>query len=122
MSHETIQIETDERGVATLTLNLPDKHNALAPRMIAELHQAADALGDDDNVRVVVLTGAIEHKPDLYSGILKRRPNRPPAGGWRPEARAADIWTAPRRSCYRRSTQRKRGRTGRGCSRSPAKV
>ena len=58
MSHETIQIETDERGVATLTLNLPDKHNALAPQMIAELHQAADALGSDENVRVVVLTGA----------------------------------------------------------------
>lgn len=58
MSYETITLETDARGVATLTLAMPDKHNALAPRMIAELHAAADALAADDAVRVVVLTGA----------------------------------------------------------------
>ena len=58
MTYETISCQTDERGVATLTLNLPDKHNALAPQMIADLHHAADALADDDAVRVVVLTGA----------------------------------------------------------------
>ena len=58
MNYETITIETDGRGVATLTLNLPDKHNALAPQMIADLTEAAAALGADDAVRVVVLTGA----------------------------------------------------------------
>ncbi|MEM0987995.1 MAG: crotonase/enoyl-CoA hydratase family protein [Pseudomonadota bacterium] len=58
MTYETITLETDDRGVATLTLNLPDKHNALAPRMIAELHDAARALADDSAVRAVVLTGA----------------------------------------------------------------
>ncbi|MEM1299079.1 MAG: crotonase/enoyl-CoA hydratase family protein [Pseudomonadota bacterium] len=58
MTYQTITIETDARGVAMLTLNLPDKHNALAPQMIAELHQAADQLGADKSVRVVVLTGA----------------------------------------------------------------
>ena len=58
MSYETITIETDTRGVATLTLNLPDKHNALAPQMIADLAAAAKTLGTDDAVRVVVLTGA----------------------------------------------------------------
>ncbi|MEM7210796.1 MAG: crotonase/enoyl-CoA hydratase family protein [Pseudomonadota bacterium] len=58
MSYETITVEVDGRGVATLTLNLPDKHNALAPRMISDLHEAALALGADDAVRVVVLTGA----------------------------------------------------------------
>ncbi|WP_299296653.1 crotonase/enoyl-CoA hydratase family protein [uncultured Tateyamaria sp.] len=55
---ETITIETDARGVATLTLARPDKHNALSAQMLAELTQAADALGRDDAVRVVVLTGA----------------------------------------------------------------
>lgn len=58
MAYQTITLETDARGVATLTLNLPDKHNALAPQMIADLHAAADALGADPDVRVVVLTGA----------------------------------------------------------------
>ena len=55
---ETLTLETDTHGVATLTLNLPDRHNALAPAMIADLHAAADALGAEDAVRVVVLTGA----------------------------------------------------------------
>jgi len=60
MTWETIALKIDDRGVATLTLNLPGKHNALDPRMIAELHAAADQLAGDDAVRAVVLTGAGE--------------------------------------------------------------
>ncbi|WP_101068272.1 crotonase/enoyl-CoA hydratase family protein [Roseovarius salinarum] len=53
--YETISIETDARGVATLWLDRAEKHNAMSARMIAELHAAADALGADDTVRAVVL-------------------------------------------------------------------
>ncbi|SFE65476.1 methylglutaconyl-CoA hydratase [Sulfitobacter brevis] len=56
--YETITIDTDARGVATLTLNRPDKHNAMSPQMMADLTAAAAQLGGDDAVRVVVLTGA----------------------------------------------------------------
>ena len=38
---ETIRIETDARGVATLTLARPAKHNALSETMIRELTEAA---------------------------------------------------------------------------------
>ena len=55
---ETITIESDARGVATLTLNRADKHNAMSARMIADLTAAAAQLGDDAGVRAVVLTGA----------------------------------------------------------------
>lgn len=55
---ETIEIAVDARGVATLTLNRVDKHNAMSAQMLAELTQAAADLGADDAVRVVVLTGA----------------------------------------------------------------
>ena len=58
MTYETLTITTNERGVATLTLNRPEKHNAMSGQMIVELKQAAEALGADDAVRVVVLTGA----------------------------------------------------------------
>lgn len=51
----TLRIAVDPRGVATLTLALPEKHNALAPAMIAELTDAAATLGADKTVRVVVL-------------------------------------------------------------------
>ncbi|QBX99510.1 crotonase/enoyl-CoA hydratase family protein [Rhodophyticola sp. CCM32] len=55
---ETIEIAVDMRGVATVTLNRPDKHNALDAQMIAELTGTAERLGRDPAVRVVVLTGA----------------------------------------------------------------
>lgn len=52
---ETIEIERDIRGVATLWLNRADKHNAMSAKMISELHQAALQLGSDSDLRVVVL-------------------------------------------------------------------
>lgn len=55
---QTITIDTDARGVASLTLNRPDKHNALSALMISELTEAALRLGKNPDVRVVVLTGA----------------------------------------------------------------
>ncbi|GIL01718.1 MAG: enoyl-CoA hydratase [Alphaproteobacteria bacterium] len=58
MNFETIRIATDARGVATLTLHRPDKHNAMSGRMIEELGEVAQLLGEDAAVRVVILTGA----------------------------------------------------------------
>ena len=55
---ETVTIETDARGVAVLTLNRPEKHNAMSAQMLADLTDAAGKLASDDAVRVVVLTGA----------------------------------------------------------------
>jgi len=55
---ETISIDVDGRGVATLPLNRPDKHNAMSAQMLADLTQATQQLGADADVRVVVLTGA----------------------------------------------------------------
>lgn len=52
---ETIRLETDARGVATLTLARAEKHNALSARMIAELTQAAADIAADAAIRVVVL-------------------------------------------------------------------
>ena len=54
---KTVMISRDASGVARLTLNRPDKHNALSAAMIAELTVAAQTLGADETVRVVVLTG-----------------------------------------------------------------
>lgn len=52
---ETITIERDARGVATLWLDRAEKHNAMSATMISELHEAATELGADDSVRVVIL-------------------------------------------------------------------
>ncbi|MBY6065135.1 crotonase/enoyl-CoA hydratase family protein [Leisingera aquaemixtae] len=55
---ETITLDTDARGVCTLTLNRAEKHNAMSGQMLQELTQAAKRLAGDETVRVVVLTGA----------------------------------------------------------------
>ncbi len=55
-SFKTIRLEQDERGVATLTLARPEKHNALNAQMIAEIRAAARQLATAAGVRVVVLT------------------------------------------------------------------
>lgn len=45
-------------GVLTLTLNRPDKRNALSSAVVEALHQALDTADHDADVRVVALTGA----------------------------------------------------------------
>jgi enoyl-CoA hydratase len=47
-------------GVATVTLNDPEKRNMLSGQMLAELVAAMKAARDSDDVRAVVLTGAGE--------------------------------------------------------------
>lgn len=58
MSGELV-LRADAAGVATLTLNRPDKLNALNPALFVELRAHIDALaGQTDTVGCVVLTGA----------------------------------------------------------------
>lgn len=60
MSYNTIEVTVDDRGVATLLLNRPEKHNAMNDELIREVTEAARALDADKKVRCVVLTGAGE--------------------------------------------------------------
>lgn len=55
--YETILYEVAE-GVATITLNQPDRRNALSHELLDELIAAFTDARGDDAVRVVVLTGA----------------------------------------------------------------
>src|SRR5882757_9143202 len=57
MDFEEIRYEVADR-VLTITLNRPDKLNAYTPTMQAELLQALDAADADDDIRVIVFTGA----------------------------------------------------------------
>jgi methylglutaconyl-CoA hydratase len=52
---DTVLLHTDSHGVATLTLNRPDKHNAFDDAIIADLTAKLKQLDKDDAVRVVVL-------------------------------------------------------------------
>jgi enoyl-CoA hydratase len=59
MSHQNLLLDVRE-GVATVTVNRPDKLNALNDRTVAELDDAFASLGSDPAVRGVILTGAGE--------------------------------------------------------------
>lgn len=62
-SSQTVQadalvLEKHEQGVATLVLNRPDRLNALNNDLASALNEALGRAGSDENVRVVILTGA----------------------------------------------------------------
>tara|TARA_B100000446_G_scaffold136549_1_gene128859 strand:- start:454 stop:1302 length:849 start_codon:yes stop_codon:yes gene_type:complete len=54
----TVVTCVDDRGVATITMNNPDKHNAFDDSIIAELTHAFHAVANDDQVRLVILASA----------------------------------------------------------------
>lgn len=56
----TLIVNTDERGICTVTLNRPQKHNAFDDALIADLTAQFESIAQDERVRVVVLTGAGE--------------------------------------------------------------
>ena len=57
MSFESVLLKK-ENWIATMTLNRPDRLNAVIPKMAQELLEALDDVDKDDEVRVLVLTGA----------------------------------------------------------------
>jgi 2-(1,2-epoxy-1,2-dihydrophenyl)acetyl-CoA isomerase len=57
MDYEGLLFEKKD-GVATVTLNSPDKLNAISMKMRESLLKVIDDVGKDDTVKVVILTGA----------------------------------------------------------------
>jgi len=53
-----ILIREDQGAIARLTLNAPEKLNALSDAMLAALQEEFDALRDDRSIRAVILGGA----------------------------------------------------------------
>jgi len=53
-----LRVDTEPNGVRTITLDRPDRLNAVNPALAESLPRELDAAAGDDAVRVVVLTGA----------------------------------------------------------------
>ncbi len=54
----TVLVEERRPGVVLVTLNRPERLNAMSHELVADLHDALDEVHDDRGCRVVVLTGA----------------------------------------------------------------
>jgi enoyl-CoA hydratase len=80
-------------GIARVTLNRPEKRNAMSPEMLVRLCDIWRDVAEDNEVRVVLLTGAGDQAfssgGDLGSTIPLMMRSRPPAGEWE-ERFAAD--------------------------------
>ncbi|MEO1248917.1 MAG: enoyl-CoA hydratase-related protein [Pseudomonadota bacterium] len=57
MRYSTIEIVRKDSGITYLTLDRPEKRNAINEVMIDDLRRAMDELAADDGVRVVILHG-----------------------------------------------------------------
>jgi enoyl-CoA hydratase len=72
--------------VAIVTLNRPEKRNALSPEMVVKLAAFWDEVAQDDEVRAIVVTGAGDQAfssgGDLGSLIPLMMRTRPPQGEW----------------------------------------
>ena len=85
MDFETIMVKKEDH-VATLTLNRPEVMNAVDFKMFEELKAALDDINEDDDIRVMILTGAgkafcasrqndndvIRHRSALLRGRMRR--------------------------------------------------
>ena len=57
MAYEHVLVDVEE-GVAILTLNRPEKLNAMNRKLVQELHRAVKEMESDDSVGCIVITGA----------------------------------------------------------------
>jgi len=58
MTNNTVVLEQDDAGIAWVTLNRPEVHNAFDEMMITRLREIFHMLEEDNHCRVVVLRGA----------------------------------------------------------------
>jgi 2-(1,2-epoxy-1,2-dihydrophenyl)acetyl-CoA isomerase len=78
MAYKCLLYEVQD-GIATLTLNRPDRLNALGDTLRDDLHDAILRAGADDAVRVLVITGA--GRGFCSGGDVKSMSERDQAGG-----------------------------------------
>jgi enoyl-CoA hydratase len=55
---DTVRVERPNADVAVITLDRPDRLNAMSFELVDDLHAALDAVHADNSCRVVILTGA----------------------------------------------------------------
>ena len=93
---ETLLVDVDD-GVATVTLNRPDRLNAFDVTLTEELHGLWRSLRRDDDVRAIVLTGAGDRA--FCTGIDRADEIPQPSGPWMMDdpglslgPKSADLW------------------------------
>jgi len=100
----TVLVEFDD-GIAWVTLNRPEKRNAISPTLAAEMLSVLDALEIDDRAGVVVITGA----GDAYCAGMDLKEFFRATDGMKPEqftqySRLSSAWQWRRLHQYMKPT------------------
>jgi methylglutaconyl-CoA hydratase len=98
--YSTLVLECRD-SVATITLNRPDKRNAVTAAMMAELQTALDAIEKNHATRVVILTGAgtcfsAGMDLEMLAAIAKQSPTENQEDSRRIAKMLRRIWSFPR--------------------------
>jgi methylglutaconyl-CoA hydratase len=98
--YSTLLVEHRD-AVATITLNRPDKRNAITTTMMAELQTALDAIEKNHSVRVVILTGAgtcfcAGMDLEMLAAIAQQSPTENQEDSRRIAKMLRRIWSYPR--------------------------
>ena len=84
-----LELSYPRPDIAVLTLNRPEKLNALSYELVEALHATLDGIAANNECRVVVLTGAGR---GFCSGLDLTAPNPPDAGGGTEFPRSGIRW------------------------------
>jgi enoyl-CoA hydratase len=89
--YETLLVEVDESGICTLTINRPDKLNALNNTVLKELDTAVDAIKQNYKIRALIITGAGE-KGFVAGADIKELSKLDPESGQKVSKKGQDIF------------------------------
>ena len=102
-SYETIRIDKQD-GITFLTMNRPEKRNAMNPQMHYEMDRALPELEEDPDTKIVVLTGAGDtfcagqDLREYFRGLDDKQAERRRAG------EASERWRNRRLAGYNKPT------------------
>src|SRR2546426_3966882 len=89
MEYQTLLFEIKD-GVALITINRPDKLNALNDQVMAELADVAERLATGDDIRGAILTGA-GPKAFVAGADIGELPHQRPVDGKAPPLRRQGV-------------------------------
>ena len=94
-----------EEGIAWVSLNRPDKRNAMSPALNREMLQTLDALEIDDRCGVLVLTGSgTSYSAGMDLKEFFRESDTLPPEAWQQISRVAQTWQIERLRHYPKPT------------------
>jgi enoyl-CoA hydratase/carnithine racemase len=81
-NHEILYVK--ENGIALITMNRPEKRNALSPGLFQGIFNSVEDAAKDDEMKVIIITGKGEafcsgaDVKSMAAGELQRKPETPP--------------------------------------------